>query len=122
MEDAFPVRANCPEVVDHHARAVGGTTAVTVVTGTSAGLTWSWVSTGRYRMTWTENPGTFVNATVLFQATTPADVKSFVAVLGAYDATNFRLDIYAYESGSLADLAALEWLNVTASFRRGALD
>ncbi len=117
----FPLRTAEPETYLYVGRTVGGTTATTEVSNTASGFAISYVSSGRFRLTWSENPGLLVCAQATFQATTPADVKSYVAVWGAMDTSAFTLDVYLYESGTLTDLADLEWLNVAVWMKRGGV-
>lgn len=112
--------AEC-DLITYEVLGVGGSAAVTEVTNTTAGVALTWVSTGRVRLTWPSNPGIFAGAVWSFQATTPADVKNYVAIHGAYNTTAFSLDVYLYESGTLTDLAAFEWLNGTVKFRLSAV-
>lgn len=117
---AYAAKSAEPESVTYEGRFVGGTAAITEVTGTLSGVTTAFVSTGRVRFTFPDNPGTFIGATCTFHATTPADVKLYVGVFGAYptSASTYTLDLYMYESGTLTDLAALEWASVVLSFKR----
>jgi len=117
----YTSRSAEPELVTYEVLGVGGSAAVTEVTNTTSGVALSYVSTGRFRLTWPENPGVFAGAVWSFQATTPADVRNYEAVHGAYDTSAFTLDVYLYESGTLTDLAALEWLNGTVKFKQTAV-
>lgn len=104
----------------HLVRFVGGTTAVTKVAATSPGVAVTYISTGVVDIDWSgnaNNPGTFLGMVATFQATTPADVKSYVVVPGAYNSSTKKLRLSMYESGTLTDLAALEWLSVLVSFQ-----
>lgn len=105
------------DLIDHDVRFVGGSAAVTKVADTGRGMTVTYISTGVVELTWADNPGTFHTCTFGLQATTPGNVKAYVPVAGAYNATTFKLRLYLYESGSLADLDALEWLSVRATFK-----
>lgn len=116
FNDADPVRSLTSGLQPHLCRFVGGSAAVTETHGD--GITVSYVSSGIVELTWAVNPGTFVGCTGTFQATTPADVKSYVLVPGAYNSTTRKLRLNMYESGTLTDLAALEWLTVIVWFRR----
>lgn len=108
-----------PEGREHFVRFVGGSAAVTKVFGN--GITVTYVTTGKVKLTWSQraqNPGVFCGVKgYCFQATTQADVKSYVLVPGVYDGTTRSLELHMFESGSLADLAASEWLSVTLLFK-----
>lgn len=107
-----------PDAVSHLVRFVGGSAAVTKVSSTGAGVTVTYVGSGVVDLTWSDNQGTFLGLVGTFQATTPADVKSYVLVPGAYDSSTNTIRLSMYESGTLTDLAALEWLTVLAWFKR----
>lgn len=100
-------------------RFVGGAAAVTKVYG--RGLTATWISTGIVELAWSLNddkPGTFVGLTSpMFQATTVANVKAYTCVHGDYNATTRKVRVSIYDaSNNLVDLAALQWLTLTAVF------
>lgn len=116
--DAFPVRATQPDVVRNLVRILGtGAADPTKVFG--AGVTATWVSTGRYRFVWSDDPGVYIGMTPGFQATTPADVDGWTAVAGAYSASTKTVDVYVYsDTPGLADLAALNWLTLDFIFKR----
>ena len=114
----YEPRTNHPELREYVLKFVGGTTAVTKVYGN--GMTIAYTATGRVTVTWSANgarPGTFIGITgFCFQGTTPGDVDLFQLVHEAYSVSARTLVLNMYESGSLADLAALEWLTVKIAF------
>lgn len=116
--DAFPYHVTEPEVVASVIRFVGGTAAVTKVLGFGATVTY--ISTGVVDVTWSDQQGVFagLSGAPSFQATTPGDVKSYVGIVGAYNTSTKTLRLSLYESGTLTDLAALEWCNLTILFKR----
>jgi hypothetical protein len=118
LAEPLPLRGTQPEQVDHLVKFVGGTAAVTKVYG--AGVTTTYISTGVVDLTWAtgaHNPGTCLGVTgYVYQATTPADVKTYTLVPGVYNTTTCTLRLSMYEGGTLTDLAALEWLTVTVAF------
>lgn len=107
-----------PEFREHIVKFVGGSAAVTKVFGN--GIDVAYTATGRVTLTWSdtaENPGRFIGITgFCFQGTTPGDVDLFQLVHEAFNTTTRTLVLNMYESGSLADLAALEWLTVKVAF------
>lgn len=104
---------------DFLVRFVGGTAAVTKVTG--PGVTVTWISTGVVDLTWGTNPGTFLGAIFGFQATTPADVKGHTCTPGVFNTSTLKLRLnITNASESLHDLAALEWLTCRVSFKDSA--
>ncbi len=113
-----PVRSPTAETIVHNVRFVGGTNAVTKVTDTGPGVTCTYISAGIVDLVWSDEPGMYDTAQGLFQATTPADVKLYVLVPGAWSASTKTLRLNMYESGTLTNLAALEWLNVTVTFKK----
>lgn len=115
-----------PEARDHIVKFVGGSAAVTKVFGN--GMTVTYVSSGVVKISWTDtasNPGQFIGIKgYCFSATTPGNVKSYVLVHEAFVARTITAGavvpgyvlLNMYESGTLTDLAASEWLTVTFSF------
>ncbi|MGE5802947.1 MAG: hypothetical protein ACM358_11895 [Gemmatimonadota bacterium] len=98
---------------------VGGTAAVTKLAG--PGVAVSYVSTGIVELTWSSNetpPGKFIGLKSWgFRADTPANIKAYTCVAGAYSTTTKKLRINMYDaSNNLVDLAALQWLTVTLMF------
>ena len=119
MQDTNPVRSPVTELVLCPVRFVGGSTAVTKVSGEGATVTY--IGTGLVDVTHDESQGTYVGliGAPSFDATTAADVKGHTCVAGVYSATTrtLRLNI-TNASEALHDLAALEWLTVTLLFKR----
>jgi hypothetical protein len=115
MPDFYEAKYSEPALTKHLVRFVGGSSAVTKTHG--RGITVAWVAAGRVSITWSENPGVFagLGGAPSFQATTQADVKSYVGVLGAYASNTVELRLY--ESGTLTDLAALEWCSLELLFK-----
>jgi hypothetical protein len=115
--EAFPLNGSEPGAFLSFVKFVGGTTAVTRVYGT--GVTVTYISSGIVDLTWSDSQGTFVDVVgALFQATTPGDVKAYELVPGVYNTTTNTLRLNMYETGTLTDLAALEWLSITLLFKR----
>lgn len=118
MSAQFESLQSEPELREYVLKFVGGTTAVTKVFG--EGMTIAYTATGRVTVTWSANqapPGTFIGITgFCFQGTTPGDVDLFQLVHEGYSTSARTLVLNMYESGSLADLAALEWLTCKIAF------
>lgn len=111
------VKATQPEVIEHLIRAVGGSSAITKVTGT--GLTVTRTGAGAYLVTWAENPGTHLTNQYGLSATTPGDLAGHTVIFGAYNATARTLAFVLYNASFAAhDLAALEWVDLTIRFKR----
>lgn len=110
---------NIATEADFSVTFVGGTAAVTKLLG--PGIAVSYVSTGIVELTWSANetpPGAFVGLKSWgFRADTPANVKAYTCVAGAYTVATRKLRINMYDgSNNLVDLAALQWLTVTLQF------
>lgn len=119
MQDANIKRSTSPEGTDHHIRILGGAAAASKVADTGPGMTVTYISTGRIRLTWLDNPFLFETIIGTFQATTVADVNGWTVLAGVYDTAAFTIDLYVYnETFALADLPAACWLNVLATFKR----
>lgn len=114
MGDFFEEMITEPNVRLHYLRFVGGAAAVTKVKG--KGMTITYNATGIVDIAWSENPGVFLGlmGEPGFQSTTIAGTKDFSGKIGAYASKALQLRLY--ESGSLADLAALEWCSVAIMF------
>lgn len=111
----YEVLSNVPEIRQHVIRVLGGTNAVSVAAG-GKGMTLAYVSAGRFTLTFsnTYDPGDFIGAVCTFSADTPADVKSYVAVVESY--ASRVVEVFMYESGTLTNLAALEYVTVVLYF------
>lgn len=117
MIDASPVRSETPDLRVVPLKFVGVTSSVAKVHG--QGQTVTRTTTGTYKTVFADAPGTLITAVASLQATTPAGVKQYTVVRGTYDATNFALSFYIYDSsGNLVDLTALQWLDVIMCFTR----
>jgi hypothetical protein len=118
LVEPLPLRGNISEEIDQFVKFVGGTNAVTKVYG--PGVTVTYISAGIVDLTWatgSNGPGLCLGVKgACFQATTPGDVKAYVLVPGVFNTTTNTLRLSMYESGTLTNLAALEWLGVTVAF------
>lgn len=116
-QNTFGARTTIVDDTVHIVRAVGGSAAVTKVTG--YGLAVTRTSTGLYKLTWSENPGIFVGYTWGLSATTLVEVAGFSVVAGVYNSTAFTLAFSVYNaSNAVADLAALNWIDLVVRFKR----
>lgn len=117
LADPNPVRSGATELKLHVVKFVGGTNAVTKVFGEACAVTY--VSAGIVDITLPESAGTFIGILGhCFSATTTADVKSYALAHGVYNTTTRKLRLNMHESGTLTNLAALEWLTVTIGFQK----
>jgi hypothetical protein len=118
LVEPLPLRGNIQEEVDQFIKFVGGSAAVTKVYGPNVTVTY--ISTGVVDLCWAtgaNNPGLCLGVKGhCFQATTPANVKAYVLVPGVYNTSTCKLRLSMYESGTLTDLDALEWLGLTVAF------
>ena len=102
----------------------GGTNAVTKVEG--EGVTVTYISTGIVDLTFGAAPGPsggeFLGVIgFCFNATTTADVDTFALQHGVYNTSTRTLRLNLSEAGTLANLAALEWLDVTIAFKKATV-
>src|SRR3990167_6676235 len=107
----FGARASEPETRLRLVRFVGGSAAVTKTHGNGMAVTY--ISAGVVDLDFSGNanhPGEVVGFVGTFQATTPGDVKNYVVVANTYNSATKKLRLSMYESGTLTDLDALEWL------------
>jgi hypothetical protein len=110
-----------PECVDSIIKFVGGSAAVTKVYG--AGVTVTYVSTGLVDLVFGEDQGTFVGFTGhMLSATTMTGIAGYTIAAGTYDTATRTVRVSVYNaSDALADLAALQWLTLRATFKRTAV-
>lgn len=76
---------------------------------------------GALRITWAENPGTFIGWSCSFGAATPADLKGYTAVRDTFTAqsgaTLAFLDFVVYDSTfTAADLIANQYADIVVEF------
>lgn len=94
-----------------------GTGAADPTVEVGQGITADETATGVYLLTWKYAPGVFVGWHYGFGAVTPADLKGYTAVRDTYDTTNLQLEVRIYNaSGTLADLAAAQYIDITVVF------
>lgn len=117
MAQFFQPLASEPEVRNHHVRLLGtGAAAPTKQIGQGIAVTRT--ALGVYKLTWTDNPGTFIGATHMLGAETPGDVKGHTLTRDTYDATNFVLEVSLWDSVFAAnDLAATEYIDLVVAFK-----
>ena len=62
---------------------------------------------GKYRVTFGDGPGTFVDGKFAFQATTPSDVAGYSVAFGDFNVAGKYIDVWVYDaSNTLDDLEA----------------
>ncbi len=115
------MRSTSALVTTHVIRAVGGSAAVTKVTGPAVAVTRT--GSGAYLLTFDENVGTVLTAIASLQATTPGDVAGHTVVFGAYNSTAKTLAFIVYNASDAAhDLAALEWVSLSVQTTGSSVD
>ncbi len=97
-----------------------GTGAADPTKEVGQGVTVTRTAEGVYKLTFAENPGTFVGIEgYVFGAETPGDVKGHTLTRDTFDTTDnvFSLSISVWDSSFAADdLDATEYLDVTVVF------
>lgn len=118
MNNAWDPYVSEPAIYTTKVRFLGtGAANPTEVFG--AGVTVTWVNTGRYLITWDDNPGLFAGYSWGLQSTTIANTKGCTVTVGVFDTTAYTLEVDVWDSAFAArDLAALEWLNLNIDFKR----
>lgn len=123
MLDAFESYTSEPALYATKIRLLGnGAAAPTEVLGGNVAV--SYIGVGQYRLTFADNPGVWCgpNGRPGLQAVTPGDVKAIEVIVGAYTAPTSSargyVDLFVYDSGTLHDLAANEWITVDLDFKR----
>jgi hypothetical protein len=122
MGGEWKVRSTEPEQ-DETVIGITGTGADDPTKRVGRGVTITWVSTGRYRITWASAPGIFEAVLgPVFGADTASDVKGYTLTRGAYSSAARTLDLYVWDSTfTAADLAAAQYLDLTVRFKQTAL-
>lgn len=114
--DASPLRCSEPEGMAHFSVITG--TAGTV-SGTGKGVTFSYTSTGVYKLTFKDRQGAVGGASLDFSSATMTDLKGYTAVLGTFDSTGTIVSVSVYNaSSSAADLTAGQFLYLGIFFKR----
>lgn len=120
MINAFPVKANEPEIIAHHVRILGVNGSVTQEDGN--GVTITRTGEGAYLATWADDPGQFLGWSIDFGAATPADLKGYTGVRDTYTAGTPTLAFVVYNaSDAAADLIANQYADIVFYFKRTGL-
>jgi hypothetical protein len=64
---------------------------------------------GKYRVTFADGPGTFVDAKYAFQATTPSDVAGYSVAFGDYNVASKYIDVWVYDGANALDDLEAGW-------------
>ena len=121
MLNAYPQRSSEPEVVCHHVRLLG-TGAANPTKQLGAGIAATRTSEGLYKLTWSDNPGTFVGVSHCFGAATPADLVGHTCVRDTFDTSAYSLEVRVADDADAADdLEADEYLDLQVYFKRTAV-
>lgn len=124
MKGSFSqLKSQVPESRAHVIKLTGaGASAMTVTSGTTLGLSITYVGAGDHKLVWSESPGNFVSAVTQLQAATPSGLKNFSVILKDYDATNKTLEVFIFNgSGTATDLSTAQSLNLTVTFKETSL-
>ncbi len=83
-----------------------------------AGVAITRTGEGVYRVTFAENPGTFIGIRgYCFGSATMSDTKGYTLTRDTYDTTGFTLDLSVWNSSfAAADITANQYLDVTIAF------
>lgn len=102
--------------------------SLVTITGTGAsnptkvcgrGCVVTWVSTGLYTITYTDNPGNLIGVGYGFQATTMSALKGYSITFGAMSASGKVIQFSVTNSAqALADLAALQTASLLLTFKQ----
>jgi hypothetical protein len=116
----FPAKTNIAEERKHRIRMLGTGNGTVPTLDLGHGVTLLWVATGRIKITWAENPGTFVGLDGWgFRDATQGNVKGWTATAGVYPltASTFTIEIDFWNSSfAAADLAATSYLDLILVF------
>lgn len=117
--ELYPQRASEPDSYEQLITFTGAG-AATPTKNFGKGVAITWVSTGLYRITFTDPPGNMIDTGgPNFQATTPGDLKGYSAVFGLFDSTGKIVQVSIYNSTfTLADLQLLQTVGFAMVFKR----
>ena len=116
-----PARTTAIDCIDAHVVIEGAGASNPTNTYVAGGATVTRTGTGAYRITWSGWNGPLVGAVAGLMADTPANLAGHTVVFDydSYTKTTLALDFTLYNAADSAhDLAANEFLNVVATFRR----
>lgn len=121
QSNANAMRSTSALATTHIIKAVGGSAAVTKVTG--PGVTVTRTGTGAYLLTWAASPGNELGTVASLQATTVTALAGHTVICGPYVAATKTMAVKVTNAADAAhDLAALEWFTVRAAFSYTSLD
>jgi hypothetical protein len=117
MSDYFQGKDNEPNVRRAFVRFEGGAAAITKKVGRGLSLTRN--GAGLVTITFNRSPGQFIGLQAMpaFDAAVPANVKSYIGIVGAYAAATKSIQLNLFEAGVLTDLAASEFCSLTLLFK-----
>ena len=117
--DAEPARAMEPELVAWPVTFTGAG-AANPTKNYGKGVAITWTSTGLYRLTFVDAPGNLVcPGGPNWQDATPANLKGFTAVFGAFDSTGKIISVSIYNSaGTLTDLTSTNVVSFDMQFKK----
>lgn len=118
MAALYPIRGSHQEGTEYVVRILG-TGAATPTKQEGLGVTVSYVATGKYKITWAEDPYQFLSVTCGLLATTMADLKGYTVVFEDYNSTTKTMQFTVFNSSfNAADLAATQRLCINLKFAR----
>lgn len=121
--DAFDSQDSEAAIVNTTIRLAGtGAADPTLVYG--KGVSVQRLGVGVFRVTWKENPGFYAGYYAGMGSATPAGLAGCTIVTIPYTNVGFILDVYFFSGGTTPaarDLAATEFINLDAKFKRNGI-
>jgi len=113
----FASLSNIPKSRKYSIRGLGANdTALSLQEG-GRGITSTWISEGKYKLKWDENPGFFIKANANLAGTDPALLKNWSIGFLPYNTTTRELEIWIHNgAGTLADIVANQYLYIEVEF------
>lgn len=120
-----PPRSNIPNERIYRCRLLG-VNGADPTKEVGPGVTATRTSEGIYKFAWATNPGRFIGVGgFVFGDTTPGDVKNKILARDTYQdptaTASGHIELHIFESGTLDDLEATEYLDVSFVFSEGGL-
>jgi len=118
MAALYPVRGSHQETTEYVLRILGAG-AATPTKQEGLGMTVSYISTGKYKITWAEDPYQFLSAGYGLLPATIGDLKGFSVEFEAYNSTTKTMQFQLWNaSQSATDLATTQRLSIVLKFAR----
>jgi len=122
MLQTYPVRSGAPEVVLHFLR-ITGAGAANPTKNYGPGMTVTWISTGRYKVTFNEAQGVFIGVQAQYATNAPAAGNGQLINVDRDSAGSTSFEFFIEDPGTdavanaLADLASTDSVFMVIAYK-----